>query len=114
MLQPIQVSYSIKDFPALSATKNRITSSLPYLLEWKSNSLQLAHSDIEKRLFFLFYQTNSLLFEYYPVLNAGLFRSFHLQSVPTALLEDRKSTRLNSSHVSISYAVFCLIEKKIV
>src|SRR5699024_11706796 len=23
-------------------------------------------------------------------------------------LEDRKSTRLNSSHVSISYAVFCL------
>src|SRR5699024_2753907 len=25
---------------------------------------------------------------------------------------DRKSTRLNSSHVSISYAVFCLIKKK--
>src|SRR5207249_7906698 len=24
------------------------------------------------------------------------------------VLEDRKSTRLNSSHVSISYAVFCL------
>src|SRR5207249_11361946 len=27
---------------------------------------------------------------------------------------DRKSTRLNSSHVSISYAVFCLKKKKIV
>src|SRR5699024_12119628 len=26
--------------------------------------------------------------------------------------EDRKSTRLNSSHVSISYAVFCLKTKK--
>src|SRR5699024_11410221 len=26
-------------------------------------------------------------------------------------LEDRKSTRLNSSHVSISYAVFCLKKK---
>src|SRR5699024_11443260 len=25
---------------------------------------------------------------------------------------DRKSTRLNSSHVSISYAVFCLTKKK--
>ena len=25
---------------------------------------------------------------------------------------DRKSTRLNSSHVSISYAVFCLKKKK--
>src|SRR5699024_10564659 len=28
------------------------------------------------------------------------------------LCEDRKSTRLNSSHVSISYAVFCLKKKK--
>src|SRR5690349_23049562 len=26
--------------------------------------------------------------------------------------EDRKSTRLNSSHVEISYAVFCLKKKK--
>src|SRR5438477_7191469 len=29
------------------------------------------------------------------------------------LLKDRKSTRLNSSHMSISYAVFCLKKKKI-
>src|SRR5207249_9955225 len=28
-----------------------------------------------------------------------------------SLLRDRKSTRLNSSHVSISYAVFCLKKK---
>src|SRR5438067_10775834 len=28
------------------------------------------------------------------------------------LFADRKSTRLNSSHVSISYAVFCLKKKK--
>src|SRR3712207_7815967 len=27
-------------------------------------------------------------------------------------LEDRKSTRLNSSHANISYAVFCLEKKK--
>ena len=27
-------------------------------------------------------------------------------------IADRKSTRLNSSHVSISYAVFCLKKKK--
>src|SRR5699024_12326880 len=27
-------------------------------------------------------------------------------------ISDRKSTRLNSSHVSISYAVFCLKKKK--
>src|SRR5699024_11260216 len=29
-----------------------------------------------------------------------------------SLKSDRKSTRLNSSHVSISYAVFCLKKKK--
>src|SRR5256885_6730970 len=29
-----------------------------------------------------------------------------------ALAEDRKSTRLNSSHLVISYAVFCLKKKK--
>src|SRR5207249_10945935 len=29
------------------------------------------------------------------------------------LAEDRKSTRLNSSHVSISYAVFCLKKKSL-
>src|SRR5690606_38826164 len=31
----------------------------------------------------------------------------------TGLVPDRKSTRLNSSHVKISYAVFCLKKKKI-
>src|SRR5699024_11676246 len=30
----------------------------------------------------------------------------------TTYNKDRKSTRLNSSHVSISYAVFCLKKKK--
>src|SRR5438874_7667917 len=33
-------------------------------------------------------------------------------SVWSAALIDRKSTRLNSSHVEISYAVFCLKKKK--
>src|SRR5437868_14585663 len=53
-----------------------------------------------------------------------LFRSKILQVVPSArfgdsrrvigigVRQDRKSTRLNSSHVSISYAVFCLKKKK--
>src|SRR5207249_12191884 len=33
------------------------------------------------------------------------------QDIAQALSLDRKSTRLNSSHVSISYAVFCLKKK---
>src|SRR5690606_4565531 len=36
-------------------------------------------------------------------------RNFILTEDPTS---DRKSTRLNSSHVKISYAVFCLKKKK--
>src|SRR5699024_12317127 len=35
----------------------------------------------------------------------------HLKIQIISLLSDRKSTRLNSSHVSISYAVFCLKKK---
>src|SRR6516225_11784420 len=53
-----------------------------------------------------------------------LFRSSGPPSIPTrwttffrdaplCRTQDRKSTRLNSSHMSISYAVFCL-KKKIV
>src|SRR5438034_5287990 len=33
-------------------------------------------------------------------------------SNPSAATSDRKSTRLNSSHTVISYAVFCLKKKK--
>src|SRR5258708_21900141 len=35
-----------------------------------------------------------------------------LQSKPKGMTQDRKSTRLNSSHQIISYAVFCLKKKK--
>src|SRR4051812_28884371 len=37
---------------------------------------------------------------------------FGMSVDPQRALEDRKSTRLNSSHMSISYAVFCLKKKK--
>src|SRR5215510_7833236 len=35
-----------------------------------------------------------------------------LQGLQAAQGRDRKSTRLNSSHVALSYAVFCLKKKK--
>src|SRR3712207_7600190 len=35
----------------------------------------------------------------------------HLGQVEPLAQEDRKSTRLNSSHANISYAVFCLKKK---
>src|SRR5690242_21020180 len=37
---------------------------------------------------------------------------FETGSIVFHIAQDRKSTRLNSSHMSISYAVFCLKKKK--
>src|SRR3712207_8165507 len=45
----------------------------------------------------------------------GLHRDVRAAALPRAQgadHEDRKSTRLNSSHANISYAVFCLKKKK--
>src|SRR5574337_1843242 len=80
--------------------------------------MQLATRDV---LFFFFLMIRrpprSTLFPY-----TTLFRSRTMKLAPVHLilvsreslhrLEDRKSTRLNSSHHSISYAVFCLKKKK--
>src|SRR5699024_1405145 len=42
--------------------------------------------------------------------NSKVFRRCDALFVPVkSRIKDRKSTRLNSSHVSISYAVFCLL-----
>src|SRR3712207_8545218 len=42
-----------------------------------------------------------------PAALSGIVASFVL-AISRAVGEDRKSTRLNSSHANISYAVFCL------
>src|SRR3712207_290275 len=46
-----------------------------------------------------------------PLMGAEDF-SYMLEQRPGAYILDRKSTRLNSSHANISYAVFCLKKKK--
>src|SRR5205814_10672979 len=40
------------------------------------------------------------------------FNFFFMAPVGALTIADRKSTRLNSSHLGISYAVFCLKKKK--
>src|SRR2546430_6613059 len=42
----------------------------------------------------------------------AVFDGFPRTAPQAELVEDRKSTRLNSSHSQISYAVFCLKKKK--
>src|SRR3712207_8454007 len=43
-----------------------------------------------------------------PVLFDNLITFAQIQNVRLPAIEDRKSTRLNSSHANTSYAVFCL------
>src|SRR5277367_3777337 len=61
----------------------------------------------------------STLFPYTTLFRSQFFgplRGFHYgldqRDSQLAFLKDRKSTRLNSSHITISYAVFCLKKKK--
>src|SRR3712207_9069127 len=42
----------------------------------------------------------------------GAGRSVYWLAIKSSAFLDRKSTRLNSSHANISYAVFCLKKKK--
>src|SRR5438034_3742455 len=77
--------------------------------------------------FFFFFFNDTATTEIYTLSYTTLFRShcFHLppdRRLETSQLDhddsdtkrqqDRKSTRLNSSHTVISYAVFCLKKKK--
>src|SRR5690349_22871021 len=45
-------------------------------------------------------------------LTSGATGGYPVISIKGKVFQDRKSTRLNSSHVEISYAVFCLKKKK--
>src|SRR3712207_7642802 len=45
-------------------------------------------------------------------MNYGLQRGYPVYLSTKNTILDRKSTRLNSSHANISYAVFCLKKKK--
>src|SRR5689334_24736925 len=51
-----------------------------------------------------FWRTYDLLMLWFAMIHG-------VNGLRTVMVEDRKSTRLNSSHSSISYAVFCLKKK---
>src|SRR5699024_7294691 len=69
--------------------------------------LELQLDDLDSSLFPELEKLRKSNFDLESVLSAAE----ELKYVSAAKREDRKSTRLNSSHVSISYAVFCLKKK---
>src|SRR5260221_1006235 len=78
---------------------------LPRYLPWTARCSATYLHRLTARLRHLF----RFLAEKHPGLYEAVVR---LLEPPRIQLEDRKSTRLNSSHTVISYAVFCLKKKK--
>src|SRR5690554_7106704 len=80
-----------------------------HLNVWKQRSIDLTKS------WFIEMQQNGLIIKElnFPIfmLYADAIQSFVLKDETMNFFGDRKSTRLNSSHVRISYAVFCLKKK---
>src|SRR3712207_8829542 len=59
-------------------------------------------------------EPNRIWNDYFKILDVRFNKVMNLGRLRTNVLvefEDRKSTRLNSSHANISYAVFCLKKK---
>src|SRR5207253_8940591 len=95
------------DLRALHSFPTRRSSDLPALLKRPSTMIAAALAHIAERRSRLGFAARTLRGlalpdeERYLTWTQDLFRP----------AEDRKSTRLNSSHVAISYAVFCLKKK---
>src|SRR5256886_9843114 len=92
------------------------SSSKPWPIAWEGSTRATRMSSPTVQLLLRRIQSPKIL-EY----QAPLLRGEALQLLPRGVAEpraragraDRKSTRLNSSHSQISYAVFCLKKKKL-
>src|SRR5207253_10087404 len=95
-----------------------------YYIYYLHLSLSLSYFILLSFFFFLMLRPppRSTLFPYTTLFRSPIdpepmvkFTAVHLPTLRALVrvwLGDRKSTRLNSSHVAISYAVFCLKKKK--
>src|SRR5690625_6278364 len=68
---------------------------------------KIMHHHLQKSLYNTKKQDNKTLLLHYRISTINYF-----SNIMKFYNSDRKSTRLNSSHVAISYAVFCLKKKK--
>src|SRR5690554_7637808 len=104
----------LQDQPVLVA--HRYITRLPE--QEGENHIWLPAAEFRKRraldLFALCWSANGLDYGIGCEIDLWLARGHHVlvNGSRAFLAQDRKSTRLNSSHVRISYAVFCLKKKK--
>src|SRR5207253_10454847 len=92
-------------FPYTTLFRSLEAVILGQLLEQRNRLLAVGHVEVE--------QPELLALELVePALDLRrMFDKLKGKKLGLLYLEDRKSTRLNSSHVAISYAVFCLQKK---
>src|SRR5206468_8829940 len=95
---------STKKLPSIFVESRLATSAIPF--PFCATSGAAAYRSI---IHTLQTETNPLLFHASPSISSKLY-NIHRET--TLSVKDRKSTRLNSSHDQISYAVFCLKKKK--
>src|SRR3712207_8664296 len=83
----------------------------PYTTLFRSpfNTALIVVSGVFLLLGYLFIRRQQVAYHRAAMLTATTFAALFLVVYVT---RDRKSTRLNSSHANISYAVFCLKKKK--
>src|SRR5260221_6496324 len=79
----------------------------PYTTLFRSDKVNLARLAVEEP-----FRGLSLVCEYDGAAGGGRVSEFGKDGQLRWNVGDRKSTRLNSSHTVISYAVFCLKKKK--
>src|SRR2546430_3575205 len=79
----------------------------PYTTLFRSQRYRCNNTDCPRHIFLLHYQNQGRL----PAVKQQMV-DMTLNGSGSRDTADRKSTRLNSSHSQISYAVFCLKKKK--
>src|SRR5690242_21188337 len=84
----------------------------PYTTLFRSPIGEKTQSLPAPRVALLFQVKNDRIFQQVDKVLAGNPQLIRVDEPALRMRTDRKSTRLNSSHMSISYAVFCLKKKK--
>src|SRR2546426_3143836 len=98
----------------MSASREAATWLAPSCSEGSFSGTQICHSGgtiVNRTALLLLFAVLPLGFVMTPAPGGPADESVFVRGLPPGQ-QDRKSTRLNSSHLVISYAVFCLKKKK--